>query len=49
VQTTGLPPEQVPVWQVSVRVHALPSLQTLPFGLFGFEQVPDIGLHVPTS
>src|SRR5205823_9948495 len=27
--TTGLAPTQVPPWQVSVRVHALPSSQLL--------------------
>ena len=30
----------MPVWQVSVCVQALPSLQTVPSGAFGFEQVP---------
>src|SRR3989441_7020734 len=32
VQTTGLEPAQVPFWQVSVWVQALPSLQAVPFG-----------------
>src|SRR5439155_1876764 len=32
VQTTGLEPVQVPFWQVSVCVQALPSLQAVPFG-----------------
>jgi hypothetical protein len=30
VHTTGLAPLQTPVWQESVRVHALPSLQVVP-------------------
>src|SRR5439155_20635785 len=29
--TTGLEPVQVPFWQVSVWVQALPSLQAVPF------------------
>ena len=49
VHTTGLLPVQVPIWQVSVRVQALPSLQALPSGLAGFEQAPVAGLHVPAS
>ena len=32
LQTTGLEPAQVPFWQVSVWVQALPSLQAVPFG-----------------
>ncbi|HXJ62927.1 MAG TPA: hypothetical protein VNN79_04155 [Actinomycetota bacterium] len=32
MQTTGLAPTQVPVWQVSVRVQALPSEQLVPSG-----------------
>src|SRR2546425_263170 len=30
VQTTGLEPVQVPDWQVSLWVHALPSVQVVP-------------------
>ncbi len=30
VQVTGFEPVQTPDWQVSFRVHALPSLQALP-------------------
>ena len=37
----------VPVWHVSVCVQALPSLQEVPLGAFGFEQVPVVGLQVP--
>ena len=36
-----------PLWQVSVCVHALPSLQALPSGFAGFEQTPVAGLQVP--
>src|SRR5262249_11283837 len=32
--TTGFAPTQVPLWQVSVWVQALPSLQAVPFGMF---------------
>jgi hypothetical protein len=38
-----------PLWQVSVCVHALPSLQIPPSGLAGFEQVPVAGSQVPAS
>ncbi|PTL82502.1 hypothetical protein DAT35_16960 [Vitiosangium sp. GDMCC 1.1324] len=48
-QVTGAAPVQVPPWQVSVRVQALPSLQEEPLGLVGLEQVPVAGLQVPTS
>jgi hypothetical protein len=47
LQTTGLPPEQFPDWQVSVRVQALPSSHWVPLSA-GFEQVPLAGLQVPT-
>jgi hypothetical protein len=47
VQTTGLAPVQVPLWQVSDWVQALPSVQAAPFALFGFEQTPVEVLHVP--
>ena len=30
VQTTGVPLVQTPLWQVSIVVHALPSLQGMP-------------------
>ena len=32
LQTTGFEPVQVPFWQVSVWVQALPSVQAVPFG-----------------
>ena len=37
LQTTGVP-VQVPLAQLSPLVHALPSLQAVPFGAVGFEQ-----------
>ena len=49
VQTMGLAPAHAPAWQVSVCVHALPSVQAVPSGASGFEQVPLAGLHVPAS
>ncbi len=47
VQLTGLLPVQVPLWQVSVWVQALPSLQVVPFAAVGLEQAPVEVLHVP--
>ena len=49
MQTIGFPPTQLPPWQVSVRVQALPSLQPVPLFFCGFEHVPLAGLQVPTS
>jgi hypothetical protein len=49
VQVTGLPPVQIPAWQVSVRVQALPSLQVEPSPLAGFEQAPLVGSQVPAT
>src|SRR2546428_9657760 len=40
VQTTGLEPVQVPLWQVSVCVQALPSLHAVPLVSFGLEGRP---------
>ncbi len=40
VHTTGLPPTQIPPWQVSVCVHSLPSLQVEPLGFAGLEHLP---------
>ena len=37
---TGLDPMHTPALQVSVRVQASPSLQAVPSGLAGLEQVP---------
>ena len=47
MQVTALPAVQVPLWQVSLSVQALPSLQLVPQGLQGFEQTPVEVLQVP--
>jgi hypothetical protein len=47
VHVTGFDPVHTPVWHASVWVHALPSLQVVPFAALGFEQVPVLVLHVP--
>src|SRR5438105_3170984 len=47
VQVTGLAPVQVPAWQVSLVVQALPSLQARPSALGGLEHVPVVVLQVP--
>jgi hypothetical protein len=49
VHVTGLVPVHVPAMHASVCVQALPSLQLVPSALDGFEQVPLVGSHVPTS
>src|SRR3989454_515672 len=49
VQVTGLLPTQLPLWQVSVCVQALASLQGVPFVAVGVEQLPVAGLHVPAT
>jgi len=49
VQTTGFDPVQTPVWQVSVCVHAFPSLHAVPLAAFGFEQTPVDVLQVPAT
>src|SRR5438034_116185 len=50
VHTTGLPPTQVPFWQESVCVQALPSLQAVPLAFGGLvEHVPVAGSQVPAS
>src|SRR5438046_8519389 len=46
VQVTGLP-AQLPLWQVSVCVQALPSLHAVPSVAVGMEQLPVAGSHVP--
>jgi len=48
VQTTGAPPMQLPDWQVSVRVHGLPSVHDVPLVACGLVQTPVWTLHVPT-
>jgi hypothetical protein len=47
MQLTGFDPVQTPPWHVSVCVHALPSLQLVPFAAFGFEHCPVLVSHVP--
>src|SRR5205823_3003772 len=49
VQTTGLEPVQVPLWQVSVCVQALPSLHAVPLLAFGLEHWPVAVLQVPAT
>ena len=49
MQVTGVPPVHVPLWHVSDWVHALPSLQVVPFAAAGFEQVPLVGSQVPST
>src|SRR2546425_114769 len=49
VHVTGLAPVHTPERQVSVCVHALPSLHDVPLAAFGFEQVPVAGSHVPAK
>ncbi len=49
VHTTGFEPTHVPLWQVSVRVHALPSLHAVPSAAAGFEHRPVAGSHVPAK
>src|SRR2546428_253109 len=49
VQVTGLLPTQLPLWQVSVCVQALPSVHGVPFVAVGVEQLPVAGLHVPAT
>src|SRR2546427_354643 len=47
LQSAGRALIQLPAWQVSVRVQALPSEQALPSALSGFGQVPVAGSQVP--
>jgi hypothetical protein len=49
VHTTGFDPVQVPIWQVSVCVHALVSLHAVPLAAFGFEQTPVAGSQTPAT
>jgi hypothetical protein len=49
VHVTAAPPVQTPLWQVSLVVHALPSLQLVPFAIAGLEQAPVVVLHVPAT
>src|SRR3989442_12081066 len=49
VQELGLEPVQVPLWQVSVWVQALPSLHAVPLLAFGLEHWPVAVLQVPAT
>src|SRR5207247_1200051 len=49
VQTTGLVPVQVPLWQVSVCVQGLPSLQAVPLLVCGLEHWPVAVSQVPAT
>ena len=40
-------PTQLPFTHWSAVVQVSPSLQVVPLGLFGLEQLPDVGSHVP--
>src|SRR5204863_2203686 len=42
-------PAQLPPWQESPVVQALPSLQAVPSGALGLVQLPVAGLHVPAT
>jgi hypothetical protein len=42
-------PTQTPVAQASACVHALPSLQIVPFAAVGFEHEPLAGSQVPAT
>ena len=46
---TGEPGWQLPVWQVSLAVHALLSLQGVLSGAVGLEQNPLAGLQMPAT
>jgi len=47
VHVNAVGPEQVPPVQTSPCVHALPSLQAVPFGLLVGLGHPVAGTHVP--
>jgi hypothetical protein len=47
LQFGGAPPVQTPFWQLSAVVHALLSLQTVPFGTGAYRQ-PVAGLQLST-
>jgi hypothetical protein len=49
VHVTGLEPAQTPAWHESTWVHALPSVQLVPFGSAGLEHAPLVGSQVPAA
>src|SRR5439155_1720795 len=48
-QTTGFDPEHAPVWHVSVRVQALPSLHAVPSAATGLVHAAVLGLQTPAT
>jgi hypothetical protein len=48
-QVTGLLPTHAPAWQLSLWVHALPSLHAAPLATAGLEHTPVDGSHVPAT
>jgi hypothetical protein len=48
-QSRAGPAVHVPLWHVSFTEQNRPSLQLVPFGAGGFEQVPVPGLQVPAT
>src|SRR5439155_1686507 len=46
-KTRGFGPAQAPAWKESLWVQASPSVQAVPFGLSGLEQVPFVGSQTP--
>lgn len=49
LHVTGFDPMHVPIWHVSLWVHALPSLHVVPLDAMGFEHVPVLGSHAPAT
>jgi hypothetical protein len=49
VQTTGLPPTHVPLWQLSVRVQGLLSLHAVPVCAAQVPVVAEQAVHVPQT
>jgi hypothetical protein len=47
VHVTAVPPEHTPDWQASPVVHALLSLQVVPFGLLTAAGQPVAGTQAP--
>jgi len=47
--TGGVVCVHVPLWQVLIPLHMLPSSQSAPLLFAGFEHTPVLGLQVPAS
>ena len=45
--TMGAPPRQMPLWQASLSVQGLPSLQEVPLGWSTTEHSPVLGWQIP--